>query len=58
MKIRFFPHQPPQTRKNDLRISFISHDRGSAYTLPTPKNSLWTRTVELAWERRSKRHDA
>jgi hypothetical protein len=37
MKIRFFPHQPPQTRKNDLRISFINHDRGSAYTLPTPQ---------------------
>lgn len=41
MKIRFFPHQSPPARKNDLRISSISHDLGSAYTLPTPqKQSL------------------
>lgn len=41
MKIRFFFHAPPQARKNDFRISFISHDLGSAYTLPTPqKQSL------------------
>lgn len=36
MKIRFFSCSQPQARKNDPRISFISHDLGSAYTLPTP----------------------
>jgi hypothetical protein len=37
MKIRLFFHAPPHARKKDLRISFISHDLGSAYTLPTPQ---------------------
>jgi hypothetical protein len=40
MKIRFSPHSQPQPRKNDPVISFITNDLRSAYTLPTPKNSL------------------
>jgi len=58
MKIRFFSHSQPKLRQNDLRISLITHDLGSAYTLPTPQNSLCTRPHSLAAERRPKRHDA
>ena len=42
MKIRFFGISQSEVRKNDLRISLIMHDLDSAYTLPTPKNSLCT----------------
>jgi hypothetical protein len=38
MKIRFFSSPQPQVRKNGLRISLITHDLGSAYTLPPPQN--------------------
>jgi hypothetical protein len=55
MKITFSPSSHSEVRKNDLRISLIMHDLDSAYTLPTPKNSLCT---WVAVYRRSKRHDA
>lgn len=58
MKLRFFPHAQPEVRKNDRRISFISHDLGSAYTLPTPQRRPYPRPHGLAVNRRSKRHDA
>ena len=41
MKIRFFSTSQSEARKNDLRISLITHDLTSAYTLPTPQNSLY-----------------
>ena len=40
MKIRSFCISQSAVRKNDLRISLITHDRTSAYTLPTPQNPL------------------
>ena len=58
MKIGFFSRSRPEVRKNGLRISFITHDLTSAYTLPTPQNSLCTKPHGLAAQRRSKRHDA
>jgi hypothetical protein len=58
MKIRFFSTSQLQLRKNDLRISLIAHDLDSAYTLPTPKNSLCTKPACRTANRRSKRHDA
>ena len=39
MNIRFFSPLAPEARKNDLRISLITHDLTSAYTLPTPQIS-------------------
>jgi len=42
MKMKFFSAPQPHARKNDLCISLITHDLDSAYTLPTPKNSLCT----------------
>jgi hypothetical protein len=50
MKIRFFPHSQPEARKNDAVISLITNDLGSAYTLPTPQNSLCTRPSDWAGE--------
>jgi hypothetical protein len=58
MKIRFFSTSQPEARKNNLRISLITHDLDPAYTLPTPQNSLCTRSYGLIAKRRSKRHDA
>jgi hypothetical protein len=58
MKIRFFSTSQPEVRKNGRRISLITHDLGSAYTLPTPQNSLCTRPYGFTAERRSKHHDA
>jgi|GEM_PF-1473210 len=58
MKIRFFSTSQPEPRKNDLRISLITHDLDSTYTLPTPKNSLGTQPHGLVAQRRSKPHDA
>jgi hypothetical protein len=58
MKIRFFSYSQLKVRKNGRRISFITHDLDLAYTLPTPQNSLATRSNGLVAERRSKRHDA
>jgi len=40
MKIRFFSCSQPQARENDRRISLITNDLGSAYTLPAPQNTL------------------
>ena len=45
MKIRFFCIAQSEVRKNDLRISLITHDLGLAYTLPTPQNPL----LEARW---------
>jgi len=47
MKIRFFCIAQSEVRKNDLRISLITHDLDSAYTLPlpTPQNPL----LEARW---------
>jgi hypothetical protein len=45
MKIRFFCVSQPEGRKNNLRISLITHDLGLAYTLPTPQNPL----LEARW---------
>jgi len=58
MKIRFSPASQLKVRKNDLRISLITHDLNSAYTLPTPQNSLYPMAACRAADRRSKRHDA
>jgi hypothetical protein len=58
MKIRFFPMHNHKRRKIGRRISLITHDLGSPYTLPTPQNSLCTRPYGSTAERRSKRHDA
>jgi hypothetical protein len=40
MKRRLLGSKTLRPRKNDLRISFITNDLGSAYTLPTPQNTL------------------
>jgi hypothetical protein len=45
MKIRSFCISQSEVRKNDLRISLITHDLDSAYTLPTPQNPL----LEARW---------
>lgn len=58
MKIRFFSSSQPEVRKNELRISFITHDLDSAYTLPTPQNSLCTQTCVPGGGKEVKRHDA
>jgi len=42
MRTSFFCSTEPPARKNDRRISFISHDLGSTYTWATPQNSLFT----------------
>ena len=43
MKRRLLGSKTLRPRKNDLRISFITNDLGSPYTLPTPQN-------RFAWE--------
>jgi hypothetical protein len=55
MKIRFFPSSRPPPRKNDAVISFITNDLTSAYSLPTPQNSLRTGAGELAGGQEVKR---
>lgn len=58
MKIRFFSCSRSEVRKNGRRISFITHDLTSAYTLATPQISLAPQLTAGRADRRSKRDDA